>query len=156
MRIVTFIFIAIVGIHPVIAEEPAIENLVKRIEALEKKVATLSAQVAISRHEEQKREAPDSGASGEIVAKVSRDGRIRVEGKLMDDDAFSRVLESAVALSPDHSVIIRGDRETKYKNIVRVLNLCQKAGIWNISFATAKPDAEEGAAPLAPDVRREP
>jgi biopolymer transport protein ExbD len=36
-------------------------------------------------------------------------------------------------------VRIRGDGAVSYQRIVEVIDTCQKAGIWNISFATQKP-----------------
>jgi len=34
-----------------------------------------------------------------------------------------------------------GDQATPYQEIIRVLDTCQKAGIWNIAFATQGPEA---------------
>jgi biopolymer transport protein ExbD len=43
-------------------------------------------------------------------------------------------------------VILRGDEIVDYQHVIRVLDTCQKAGIWNIAFATRKPDADQPAA----------
>jgi biopolymer transport protein ExbD len=37
-------------------------------------------------------------------------------------------------------VRIRGDGNVAYQRIVEVIDTCQKAGIWNISFATQRPE----------------
>ncbi|NQT91741.1 MAG: hypothetical protein HQ559_03195, partial [Lentisphaerae bacterium] len=34
-------------------------------------------------------------------------------------------------------VLIRADRGTAYEHVIRILDLCRKTDIWNISFATA-------------------
>ncbi len=55
----------------------------------------------------------------------------------------SQLLESLVGLrlaDPDLSVIIRGDRLTKYRQIRAVLDLCQQANVVKIDLAT---EAEE-------------
>ena len=126
------------------AEEPTIESLSRRIEVLEQKVATLSAQVAASGHKGQTAAAPDSVTRGEIVLSVLADGQFRVEGKMMDDAEIARRFKAIATQYPDQAVRIRGDTNTKYQNVVRAIDLCQKAGIWNISFATVKPNDESG------------
>jgi len=40
-------------------------------------------------------------------------------------------------------VRIRGDGAVAYQRIVEVIDTCQKAGIWNISFATQRPAPAE-------------
>ena len=37
-------------------------------------------------------------------------------------------------------VRIRGDGDVPYQRIVEVIDTCQKSGIWNISFATQRPE----------------
>ena len=44
-------------------------------------------------------------------------------------------------------MILRGDEITDYAHVIKVLDTCQKAGIWNIAFATRKPDADQPVAP---------
>ena len=40
----------------------------------------------------------------------------------------------------DQAVILRGDEKSEYQKVLNVLNTCQKAGIWNVSFATRPPE----------------
>jgi biopolymer transport protein ExbD len=141
---IAFIFItALLAVQPVLAEGPTIESLSQRIELLEQKVATLSAQVAASKLTEQTADAPGSVTRGEITLDVLADGQLRVEGMTMDDEKLARRLKAVEAQYPGQAVRIRGDMNTKYQNIVRAIDLCQKSGIWNISFATAKPNDEQ-------------
>lgn len=78
---------------------------------------------------------------GEIVVNVHRDGRIVVEGLTKSDAELLALFGDIVEAYPDQAVILRGDRQAAFDHIVRVLNVCQQAGIWNISFATAPPEA---------------
>lgn len=39
---------------------------------------------------------------------------------------------------PDQPIRIRGEGEVKYQTVVNVIALCQRAGAWNLSFATDK------------------
>ena len=137
---------AVFGIQPLIAEQPTVESLERRIKVLEEKMAALDAQVSEARNKEDKSLSPDSVARGEIIVNVSEDGHIRVEGQELDDDAFTKILKSVATKFPNQPVRIRGDLTTKYQNIVHVIDLCQSAGISNISFATAKKKAEQAGA----------
>ncbi|MEI7957020.1 MAG: biopolymer transporter ExbD, partial [Verrucomicrobiota bacterium] len=48
---------------------------------------------------------------------------------------------SAVAKQwKNQPVRIRGDGGVNYQRIVEVIDTCQKSGIWNISFATQRPE----------------
>jgi biopolymer transport protein ExbD len=50
----------------------------------------------------------------------------------------------------EQAVIIRGDKATDWEYGIRVMDACQKAGIYNIAFAVKrKPDAD-AAAPAPP------
>ena len=84
---------------------------------------------------------------GEIVVNVHRDGRIVVEGVDRSDEELLGMFQDIVEAYPDQAVILRGDRQAAFDHIVRVLNVCQQAKIWNISFATAP---HEAAAPPTP------
>ena len=77
---------------------------------------------------------------GEIVVNVRKDGEIIVEGLLKSDPELLGMFKNIVEAYPDQAVILRGDREAAFDHIVRVLNVCQQAGIWNVSFATAPPE----------------
>lgn len=77
---------------------------------------------------------------GEIVVNVKKDGSIMVEGaKLTGDQLLSKLILIA-SVHKDQAVILRSDENSFYKFTIDVLNICQKAGIWNISFATRPPD----------------
>jgi len=76
---------------------------------------------------------------GEIIINVLPDGTIRVEGATVD---LPQLLEKLAAIAKqfkNQPVRIRGDGNVAYQRIVEVIDTCQKAGIWNISFATQRP-----------------
>lgn len=76
---------------------------------------------------------------GEIIINVLPDGTIRVEGATVD---LPQLLEKLAAIAKqfkNQPVRIRGDGNVAYQRIVEVIDTCQKAGIWNISFATQGP-----------------
>jgi biopolymer transport protein ExbD len=83
---------------------------------------------------------------GEVIVNVLRDGRVRVNQREFDDAGLLSLLRRVVGLFPGQPVVIRADRLTSYENVVRVLDLCRQADIWNISFATAMfEDKEKGS-----------
>ena len=76
---------------------------------------------------------------GEIVINILSDGSIKIEGTTVDLPQLLEKLASIAAQYENQPVRIRGDGGVAYQRIVEVIDTCQKAGIWNISFATQKP-----------------
>lgn len=76
---------------------------------------------------------------GEIIINVLSDRVIRVEGSDMDLPKLHEKLSAIAKQFENQPVRIRGDGKVDYQRIVEVIDTCQKAGIWNISFATQAP-----------------
>ena len=77
---------------------------------------------------------------GEIVINLSKDGVISVNQTVL---APAELLEKCTRLAKmfqGHPVVIRSDKSTAYEHLVLVIDTCRKAGIGNISFATAMTD----------------
>ena len=72
---------------------------------------------------------PISTALREIIINVDADGNIIVNGRILDPQDLQRLVEETVAANPDQKVTVRGDRDTPYANIVRVLDICKGSGI---------------------------
>lgn len=89
---------------------------------------------------------------GEIVINVKKDGVITMEGQTLTGDQLLTKLKLIASVQKDQAVILRSDENSLYKFTINVLDVCQKAGIWNVSFATRPPesDAPGGAPPSAP------
>ena len=77
---------------------------------------------------------------GEIVVNVKKEGGIIIEGVERTELETLEMFKSIVAAYPDQALILRGDKEASFDHIVKVLNLCKEANIWNISFATSQPE----------------
>jgi len=80
---------------------------------------------------------------GEIIINVLQDGTIRVEGITVDLAQLHDKLAAIARQFENQPVRIRGDGKVAYQRIVEVIDTCQKAGIWNISFATQRPTPAE-------------
>jgi biopolymer transport protein ExbD len=77
---------------------------------------------------------------GEIIINVLADGSIRVEGLAVDQQQLFDKLSAIAKQFQNQPVRIRGDGALTYQRIVEIVDTCQKAGIWNISFATQRPE----------------
>lgn len=88
---------------------------------------------------------------GEVIINLDKDGRITVNQHVLTADELLEKCHRLVKLYPGHPVVIRSDKSTVYEHLVSVLDTCRKAGIGNISFATAMTDgAGEAAGGLPP------
>lgn len=78
---------------------------------------------------------------GEIIVNIKLEGEIIVNGQQLTEEELLTKLRNIASIYKDQAVILRGDEHVDYKHVMNVLNTCQKAGIWNIAFATRKPEA---------------
>jgi biopolymer transport protein ExbD len=76
---------------------------------------------------------------GEILINVRADGTVVVEGKVVSREQLFERLSAISKIYKNQPVRLRGDSECIYQTIVEIIDVCQKAGIWNISFATQRP-----------------
>ena len=79
---------------------------------------------------------------GEIIINIKSEGEIIVNGQELTEEELLVKLRNIASIYKDQAVILRGDEVADYKHVINVLNTCQKAGIWNIAFATRKPETE--------------
>jgi biopolymer transport protein ExbD len=80
---------------------------------------------------------------GEIIINILPDGSIRVDSSTLDLAQLGEELAAIASLYKNQPVRIRGDGGVPYQRIVEVIDTCQKSGIWNISFATQRPQPAE-------------
>ena len=76
---------------------------------------------------------------GEVIINVMADGTAVVNGQSLDDGELRTMMDRLVELFPGQPVLLRADKSTAYEHVVRVLDTCRQADIWNISFATLAP-----------------
>lgn len=76
---------------------------------------------------------------GEVIVNVLADGAVVVNGQPLDDAQLHAMMDRLVALFPGQPVVLRADKATAYEHVVRILDVCRQADIWNISFATLAP-----------------
>ncbi|MBM3888013.1 MAG: biopolymer transporter ExbD [Verrucomicrobia bacterium] len=83
---------------------------------------------------------------GEIIINVNKDGEVVLNKKNLTEEELRSVLVRIAKQFPDQPVIVRGDEATQYKAIIRVLDACRQADIWNVAFATKPPEQPAPAA----------
>ena len=76
---------------------------------------------------------------GEVIINVMADGVAVVNGQTLDAAQLRSMMDRLVELFPGQPVLLRADKATAYEHVVRVLDTCRQADIWNISFATLAP-----------------
>ena len=74
---------------------------------------------------------------GEIIANVAKDGTVRVNGAQLSLADLGARLTKIASYYPGQAVIIRADKETRYDDLVKVIDTCRGAGVWNFSLATS-------------------
>ena len=76
---------------------------------------------------------------GEVIINVRADGTTVVNGQVLDAAGLRSMMDRLVELFPGQPVLLRADKTTAYEHVVRVLDTCRQADLWNISFATLAP-----------------
>jgi biopolymer transport protein ExbD len=71
-----------------------------------------------------------------IVISVDRDGRAFWNNQPVEEAQLVARLKEVALRSPQPEVHIRGDRESRYEFVGRVVYDCQRAGILRIGFIT--------------------
>ena len=78
---------------------------------------------------------PLTGAPDEIVVNLSREGQVFISKKEVSLDELHSHLREARERYSDQAVVVRGDKQVDYQNVMTILNVCQRAGIANIQLA---------------------
>ena len=75
---------------------------------------------------------------GEIVINIRSDGTVLVNQQKLSDDELKAMLKKISSLFPNQPVIVRADKKTYHEHVIRVLDACAGANIWNIAFSVSK------------------
>lgn len=77
---------------------------------------------------------------GEVILNVKANGTVVMNRRQMNPAELQQTLQKIASLYPDQAVILRGDENTDYRHVVEVLDICRRANIWNVAFATSRPE----------------
>jgi biopolymer transport protein ExbD len=76
----------------------------------------------------------------QTVVNVRSDGTLVMNAHEITPDEFREKVTALAKINPDYSIILRGDENTPYKFIARVMDICNGAGIWNLSMPVSQPE----------------
>lgn len=79
---------------------------------------------------------------GEIILNIRADGSLVVNRQTLSATELTDLLQQIVGLFPGQPVVIRADRDTAYEHVIRVLDICRRIDVWNVSFATTEAIAD--------------
>lgn len=77
---------------------------------------------------------------GEVIINILPDGATVVNARVLDEVELRSMMDRLVKHFPGQPILIRADKSTPYEHIIRILDQCRQADIWNISFATGVPE----------------
>jgi biopolymer transport protein ExbD len=80
---------------------------------------------------------PTQSKPENIVISVDVDGDTYLNNKLVTKDELLAALRAKAPMKPQPEVHIRGDKNSRYEPVGRVVAYCQKAGIVRVGFITA-------------------
>ena len=99
-------------------------------------------EISIRLPEAKNSEDPDR-LPGEIIANVTKEGNVRINGMQISLTELESRLEKIAKFYPGQAVIIRADKDVKYENLIKVVDACRAAGVWNFSLATANSESSK-------------
>ena len=80
---------------------------------------------------------------GEIIISIRRNGDIALNGLVVSNEDLSGRLNTISELYRDQAIVLRADAKASFQNIINVVDEIKKAGMWNIAFATVRPEASQ-------------
>jgi biopolymer transport protein ExbD len=80
--------------------------------------------------------APLTETPDEIVVNVTKEGEISIGAKTVSAVELKQQLEEAKRRYARQAVVIRGDMECIYQQVMSVVDICKQAGIENLQVAT--------------------
>lgn len=86
--------------------------------------------------------------SAEVVHKssslvsVKKDGTYWLDEKKMPLDRLVEEVKARSGANPGYSVVIRGEKEARYNDVIRVLDSCKSAGLTHFGLAAGQGEAD--------------
>jgi biopolymer transport protein ExbD len=75
--------------------------------------------------------------ANQTVLNVRKNGTVVMNRKELTLDELRTKLAQLSELYPDYAIIVRGDKQLPFENLMAVMDICRQANIWNVAFATA-------------------
>ena len=75
--------------------------------------------------------------ANQTVINIREDGTVMMNRKELSREELLQKLMQLSELYPDYAIIVRGDKELSYENLIAIMDILNQAKIWNVVFATA-------------------
>src|SRR5512137_2951336 len=72
----------------------------------------------------------------DLAIAVLADGRVVVQGKVVDEAALKQVLEKARAENPETLVLVQADEGVPHGRVVQVMDMARREGLPRLAIAT--------------------
>jgi biopolymer transport protein ExbD len=72
----------------------------------------------------------------DLAIAVLVDGRVVVQGKVVDPDALKLILEKAHAENPETLVLVQADEGVAHGKVVAVMDMARRQGLPRLAIAT--------------------
>lgn len=82
-----------------------------------------------------KTQTTDNTDATNIEVLISRDGHIYLEGKQVHAANVEDTIKRLITGHPDKPVVIKGDKDVKYENIMSFMDMAKKAGATKFALA---------------------
>jgi parallel beta-helix repeat protein len=82
-------------------------------------------------------------ATAEVIIDVTKEGKFVVGQVERSIEELAEMLRQVAKENPKANVVVRGDREAAWGDIMEVLDACKKADLGNVSFAVRETEAKE-------------
>jgi biopolymer transport protein TolR len=89
---------------------------------------------------------PVGDANRQLPITVKEDGSLYFDATVIRPEELADELQQRHASHPDRPVVVRGDQQVKYGEVVAVLDACRKAGFADVGLLTSSPPASAAGA----------
>ena len=79
-----------------------------------------------------------SPGTSDVTVAVTTDGKLMVDGKVVEPDQLKAIFERAHAKDPDTQVIVQADEATHHGRVVGVMELAKGSGLRRLAIATRR------------------
>lgn len=73
---------------------------------------------------------------GEVIINIDEAGLFYINSQVITSDRLEFLLKQIASTFKSQPVIVRADSNTRHKAVIKVLDICRRADIWNVAFAT--------------------
>ena len=80
---------------------------------------------------------------GEAIINIDKNGKFFLNSIEFSPERLKKVLAQLSRTYPDQPVVIRADKQTQCKYMIKLLDICAETDIANISFAAMNPEDEK-------------